>query len=296
MININKCPVTATDLQEFITCKDYLQSQESFSIKANQDKSILITSPRPKDEDLGGYYDSPEYISHTDSSKSLFDQVYKIIRGYALKSKLNLINTFDGNKQLLDYGCGTGDFLETAKKGGWNIQGIEPSDSARSIAEEKLSIAISLPSDLFKMQDNSYDVISLWHVLEHVPNLMEVSHQLSKLLKPGGHLILALPNFKSADAKKFKEKWAAFDVPRHLWHFSPSGIKHLSKKIGLVLKDQKPMPFDSFYVSMLSNKQALGKIKPVASFLSGLTSNMKAKQTANWSSLIYILEKPKEDV
>jgi 2-polyprenyl-3-methyl-5-hydroxy-6-metoxy-1,4-benzoquinol methylase len=289
--NITKCPVTGSNLSHFIECLDYLVSNESFDLKANADNSILVTTPRPEDNNLGFYYESEDYISHTDSSRSLFHKIYQLIRNVALNNKLKLIKRLNGNPgTLLDYGCGTGDFLELAQKTGWNVQGIEPSGQARHIAETKTGSNIQHPNELESIPSNSFDVITLWHVLEHVPNLMETVNELKRVLKPGGYLILALPNFNSRDARQYSERWAAYDVPRHLWHFSKKGVEHLAAQSDFEIKEHLPMRFDSYYVCLLSNKQSLGKYRPIKSFLDGWRSNLSASSSGEWSSLIHVLK------
>ncbi len=213
-----------------ITCEDYTVSNQKFDLVYNDKFDMLETFPQPKLEDLGNYYESSDYISHTDSNKSFIDKLYQIVKGYTLNKKLTLINSFKTEqKNLLDVGCGTGDFLLNCKNNGWNVVGVEPNENAKSIAESKLTInSISkIYTDLTEINTDKFDVITLWHVLEHVPNLEEYIFRLKLLLKPNGVLVIAVPNFKSYDACYYKQFWAAFDVPRHLWHFSKKSIKLL---------------------------------------------------------------------
>ncbi|MBT8245430.1 MAG: class I SAM-dependent methyltransferase [Winogradskyella sp.] len=278
--------------QTFITLKDYSVSGEEFDLVYNQYNDILETFPQPDSEKLQEYYKSEDYISHTDTKRNLLEQVYHLIRKIALKRKLNLINSFLSNKRnLLDVGCGTGDFLKIAKENNWNVSGIEPNADARKTANTKTNNSVFDTSKLLEFEPNSFDVITLWHVLEHLPNLEEHIEIFNRLLKPKGHLVIAVPNYKSYDAKYYKSSWAAYDVPRHLWHFSQDGIKNLVETFSFDFQKTLPMIFDSFYVSLLSEKYKRGFMNPIKAFWIGLSSNFKAKRSGEYSSLIYIFKK-----
>ncbi|RKF05136.1 methyltransferase family protein [Tenacibaculum lutimaris] len=274
------------NLKPFLNCIDYTVSEESYEVMKNEVYDMLVTSPVPSN--LDKYYLSENYISHTDSKKSLFDKVYQLVKNHTLKKKLKLINSFKTEeKTILDVGAGTGDFLKVCKTGGWKITGIEPSDKAREYAESK---NIVLYENLNQVENNQFDVITLWHVLEHIPNLVEYIKQLKKLLKPNGVLIIAVPNHKSFDAKHYKEFWAAYDVPRHLWHFSKTAISKLFSLVDMNVEKILPMKFDSYYVSLLSENYKTKKSRPFNAFFIGLQSNLKAKRNGEYSSLIYIIK------
>jgi len=287
---LDTSPINNNPLQAYISCKDYTVSNETFSIVRDKSSELLVTSPRPNDEDLGKYYESEDYISHSDAKKSLLDRIYQLVRNYTLKRKIKLINSFATvEKSILDIGAGTGDFLLASKSNGWQVQGVEPNEKARSIAEEKLDIKLS--SINTEISSQKFDIITMWHVLEHVPNLNAYITQLNTLLKENGRLIVAVPNHKSFDASHYGEFWAAYDVPRHLWHFSQTSVKQLFEKEKMVVEKTIPMKFDAFYVSLLSEKYKNQKMNPVKAFYNGLRSNMKAKRTSEYSSLIYIIKK-----
>ena len=238
--------------KHFLTVKDYSVSQETFDLYHDEDLDMLITYPQPSLENLGKYYESVDYISHTDSKRSLFEKCYHFIKSIALKNKLNLVNSLQPEKgNILDIGAGTGDFLSVVKENGWNTIGVEPSEKAKAIAKKK---GVSFVEQTSELENNSLDVITMWHVLEHVPNLDNQIKELKRLLKPNGSLIIAVPNFKSFDAKHYGNFWAAYDVPIHFWHFSKSAIKKLFAKEDMKLVQVLPMKFDSFYVSLLSEK------------------------------------------
>jgi 2-polyprenyl-3-methyl-5-hydroxy-6-metoxy-1,4-benzoquinol methylase len=274
--------------KHFLTVTDYSVSKETFELYYDQDLDLLITSPQPSPENLGRYYESNDYISHTDSKRSLFEKAYHFVKGIALKNKLNLINNCSSIKgNLLDIGAGTGDFLLTAKQNGWNTIGVEPSEKAKGIAIGK---GIQFSDSTEELESNSFDVITMWHVLEHVPNLEIQIKELKRLVKPNGTIIIAVPNFKSYDAKYYGKFWAAFDVPIHFWHFSKTAIKLLFEKEDIKLEKVLPMKFDSFYVSLLSEKYKNGKMNFVKAIWIGLVSNWKANWSLEYSSHIYVLK------
>ena len=271
----------------YVTCEDHMVSHEKFDLIYRSDLDMLETSPQPKIENLGAYYESDDYISHTDSNRSFIDILYHLVKSFSLKKKLRLINSLNTDeKKLLDLGCGTGDFLLTCKRNGWDVVGVEPNKKARNIAEAKLNSqsSSSIFSDLENVHAKKFDIITLWHVLEHVPNLDAYIGMLKGKLKPKGVLIVAVPNFKSFDAKYYKEYWAAFDVPRHLWHFSKQAIAELFKYAQMEVVHIAPMKFDSFYVSLLSEKYKTGKSKFLKAFYIGLMSNIKAMKSKEYSS------------
>ncbi len=271
----------------YLKTKDYTVTGEEFELLYDETLQMLITIPQPKD--LDKYYRSDDYISHTDASTSFFDKAYQIVKKYSLWKKLRLIkkNSTCG-KTLLDVGAGTGDFLLAAKNGDWDAEGIEPNQDARSRAQEK---GIELCTNMKLLSNKKYDVITLWHVLEHLPNLDEQIKKLVTLLNENGTMVIAVPNFKSYDARHYKKYWAAFDVPRHLWHFSKEAIERLFSDHGMKVIKTKPMLFDSFYVSLLSEKYRNGRLNYFKAFGIGFLSNIKAWSSKEYSSHIYILKR-----
>ena len=245
--------------KSFITVKDFSVSGESFFLLLNEEYQILKTHPQPSLDKLGSYYEFEDYISHTDGKRTLFEKMYHFIKRKAIRDKVKLINSYQPVKgRILDIGAGTGDFLLECKNQNWDILGIEPNDKAKGIA---LGKGIKFGDTIEKLESNSFDVITMWHVLEHVPDVEYQVAELKRILKPSGTIIIAVPNFKSYDANHYKEFWAAYDVPRHLWHFSKTAIEKLFDKQNMNLEDVKPMWFDSFYVSLLSEKGLLFTLK-----------------------------------
>jgi 2-polyprenyl-3-methyl-5-hydroxy-6-metoxy-1,4-benzoquinol methylase len=275
-----------TNLTPVSNCKDYTVSSERFELMKNEEYEMLVTFPVPLN--LESYYKSDNYISHTDSKKTLFDKIYQIVKKHTLKQKISLLNSFQtASKTILDVGAGTGDFLNICKNNNWKVLGIEPNLDARKIAGEK---GIYLKKNLLDINDQKFDVITLWHVLEHVEDLKDTIKILNSLLKPNGRIVIAVPNYKSYDAQFYKEYWAAFDVPRHLWHFSQSTIQKLFCEVEMVVAKTLPMRFDSYYVSLLSEKYKSGSSKPIHAFYRGFVSNVKARTTSEYSSLIYVIK------
>ena len=275
-----------TNLTPLLNCKDNTVSGKYFEVMTHEEYEMLVTSPIPKN--LENYYKSETYISHTDSKKTFFDKIYQGVKNHTLKQKLILLNSFkSGSKSVLDFGAGTGDFLKICKNNNWQVLGIEPSAEARENAVKK---GIYLKENLLDITNQKFDVITLWHVLEHVENLKNTIKVLKSLLQPEGRIVVAVPNYKSYDAEFYKEYWAAYDVPRHLWHFSQKAIHKLFLEAEMIVEETLPMKFDSYYVSLLSEKYKTGKSNPAKAFYRGFLSNISAKSTSEYSSLIYVIK------
>lgn len=294
---LTQCPICGhTEAQLFTEAQDFTVSQEIFKIVQCQECTFCYTNPRPDFKSIAKYYDSEAYISHSNTKKGLTSRLYQWVRQSALKEKSQLVarlSDFHPEKQLkiLDYGCGTGEFLNTCRKEGWRIDGVEPNQAARQQAEKLTGLFIQ--EDLFSehFTTESYSVITLWHVLEHVHALQETLERLKSLLCPEGILLLALPNRKTWEAQKFGSYWAAYDVPRHLYHFSPTDVANLAKKHHFEIQEMLPMYYDAYYVSLLSEKYKSQKTNFFKGFWQGWQSNQHAKKTNQYSSLIYVLKK-----
>ncbi len=290
-----ECPVCGKMItQVAFSCKDYSVSGEVFDICTCNNCSFSSTQPQPSTLEIGKYYQTEEYISHSDTHKGIVNKLYHIIRKRNTKNKLKRVNQFSGRKgSLLDIGCGTGYFLSVCRQDGWNITGVEVSDIARNIAENRVGKNIFSSLDLLNPEEKKFDVITLWHVFEHLHDINASIQQIIRLLNIDGVLILALPNPESFDAKYYKEYWAAYDVPRHLSHFSPQSVKLLIRKYGMKVDAVIPMCFDAFYISMLSEQlKGSGKISTLfKGFWIGLKSNFMARKDRNYSSLIYVFSK-----
>lgn len=272
----------------YIKVQDHSVSKENFELLLDSELQLLKTHPQPALENLGSYYESEDYISHTDSKRSLFEKMYHLVKSYSLKKKVGLINSLHNQKgSLLDIGAGTGDFLVTAKAAGWQTTGVEPNENAKKLA---ISKGISFQNSIESIENQQFDIITMWHVMEHVPDVEHQIKQLKRLLKPTGTIIIAVPNYKSFDAQHYGKFWAAYDVPRHLWHFSKTSIEKLVSRENMKLVKILPMVFDSFYVSLLSEKYKTGKMNFFKAFWIGLRSNLKANSTNEYSSHIYVIK------
>lgn len=276
----------------YLTVKDYTVSQETFGLYRDEKYDMLVTFPKPNAMDLPNYYESEDYISHSDKKSGFISVIYQLVRSHTLKNKLKIIERLQPEKgHLLDIGAGTGHFLDLAQKSKWQVTGIEPNEGARKAASSK---GISFKNDIQSIDKNSFDVITMWHVLEHVPDLEEQIKQLKRVLKPDGIIIIAVPNFRSFDATYYKRFWAGFDVPRHLWHFSKKSIIKLFQDKNLKLVELIPMKWDAFYVSLLSEKYKRGHMNVFKAMYIGLKSNYRAKSDLQYSSLIYVLKNDKK--
>ena len=252
-----------------------------------------FTNPRPIGKELDHYYQTDDYISHTDQRKSLFDRAYHLVRSIAIRQKAKLVENINGRKgDLLDFGAGTGAFVLHMKEAGWSASGVEPDVKAREIGAKK---GLRLYSNVDFDQDSQlYDIITLWHVLEHLPDLNEKIRQFFEKLKPGGALVIALPNHNSFDAKVYKDYWAALDIPLHLSHFRKEDIRNLTLKHNFRYQATYNMPFDAFYVSLLSEKNRPAKTNHLRALGVAALSNLKGARNANMSSLIHVLKKGEE--
>lgn len=295
MTELKYCPnCEHKQLQPYLNCIDYTVSRETFAITQCKKCTLLFTNPRPKEENIGSYYESEEYISHSNSKEGLFNKAYQIVRKITIKQKMKTLGKPEG--ELLEIGCGTGELLKACQDSGWSCKGVEPNEKARAHATNKHQLKIEENINKLDLNSNSQHRIMLWHVLEHVSDPNKTLKQLSEWLRPDGKLIIAVPNPKSADAKHYKENWAAYDVPRHLFHFTKESMEAILKQHDLKIKSIKGMPFDAFYVSMLSEKILSGKTKILKGFVRGLLSNISAQfRKKEFSSLVYIVEpkKPK---
>ncbi|NML40959.1 class I SAM-dependent methyltransferase [Chitinophaga sp. G-6-1-13] len=291
LIYHHSCPLCgSSQIHEALTAKDYTVSKETFSIFHCGGCGGRFTQNVPDSQHIGRYYQSQEYISHSETKQGLINRLYHSVRKITLRSKQNWVRSAAGMKQgnLLDIGCGTGAFLHYMQVGGWTVTGLEPDENARHNAKTLYNID-PLPIDqLFKLPAQQYDAITMWHVLEHVHELHAYLDRIRHLLKPGGALLIAVPNYTSSDADHYGKYWAAYDVPRHLYHFSPASMEQLLQQHQIKLIKKHPMVFDGFYVSLLSEKYKTGKSRLFAGFFHGFRSYRKGLKTVDQcSSIVY---------
>lgn len=281
-------------ITKVLECKDHTVSKEAFEIWECRNCTFRFTQNVPDEANIGAYYQSAEYVSHSDTKQGLINQLYHIVRNYTLQSKRNLVQKVTKLKSgnLLDVGAGTGAFAHTMQQANWNVTGLEPDTTARANALLNYNLKLSELTNLHQLESNSFDAITMWHVLEHVHDLHGYLRTYHRILKPNGRLIIAVPNYTSYDTAVYKQYWAAYDVPRHLYHFSPASMEVLLEQKNFLLEAVKPMWFDSFYVSMLSEKYKKGKENFLRAILVGIVSNLKAVlNIKRCSSVIYVISK-----
>jgi len=291
------CPVCGSpDLHDKLQVQDKSVSQETFTIQQCAACGFQFTNPRPDAASIGKYYESDAYVSHNSAAQGLVNRLYKVARYFTVRRKVALITRLNGGRagHLLDYGCGTGHFLAGAKRAGWQVTGLEPNDRARRDASARVGQPVLEATALAGLAPASFDVITLWHVLEHVHTLAETLTQLISKLKPGGRLLIAVPNAESLDAQHYRQNWAAFDVPRHLYHFAPGPMRQLLASHGLRLVETRPLVLDAYYISMLSERHLAPERAggPLAVLKAGYKSNQYAAQHGGqYSSLVYVAER-----
>jgi len=297
-VHYNACPVCgSTQIRPVFLAKDYTVSGEVFPIEECSACTLRFTQDVPDQESIGPYYKSEDYISHSNTRKGLVSRMYQAVRTRTMQQKAAIVERYTGKKtgRLLDLGCGTGTFLNTMKSRGWEVAGLEPDADARAMAKQLYHLEIAPSHEIYQLAEAQFDAVTLWHVLEHVHELHEYMDQLKQLLKPAGVLLIAVPNYTSRDAAIYEQYWAAYDVPRHLYHFSPKAMEVLTARHGLRIRKLLPMWFDSFYVSLLSSKYKYGSTHYIGAGLHGVSSNINAAgNTRECSSVIYVIRKEQE--
>jgi len=295
METLPACPVCGSgDLHNHIRCRDYTVSKEYFQLVRCDKCHLVFTNPRPGAEAIGHFYKAEAYVSHSDTTQTLIYKLYHMVRKRTLRAKLQLISRLNDNKtgNMLDVGCGTGYFLKTCKEAGWQVNGIEVNEQARKAAIEKAGDCIH--DSLFKEnRKGHFNIITLWHVLEHLHQLNETMEKLKGLIDDKGRIIIAVPNRDSIDSERYGEYWDAYDVPRHLYHFNKSSIKALVEKHGMEVAEVIPMKFDSYYVNLLSEKYkgTHWSNYPKAFFTGWLSNRWASRNNNNYSSLTFIVKK-----
>lgn len=281
-------------MEHTLTCVDHYASGEAFHLCRCSACGFLFTQDFPAEAEIGRYYETPDYISHSDTRKGLVNTLYHWVRTVMLGRKARLVmnEAHRWRGRLLDIGTGTGYFAHAMDERGWRVDAIEKNAQARAFAKEHFGLEV-LPDDAWaSLQEGAYDVITLWHVMEHLEHLNDTWERLYRLLSPKGVLIVAVPNCSSFDAHKYGGQWAAYDVPRHLWHFTPGTMQQFGAKHGFILAERHPMPFDAFYVSMLTEKYMHHNLPFVRGLLTGTLAWFSALvRKDRSSSLIYVFRK-----
>ena len=295
MVHHNNCPVcTSEEIKLTLTCNDHFRSSEAFPICRCSICGFTFTQDHPDDEDIGKYYESDDYISHSDTSKGLVNKIYRMVRKRMLRKKRSIVKNETGIEKgrILDIGSGTGHFAEEMKNAGWVVSGIEINYKARKASVENYRLDIIHPESISSLKSGSFDCITLWHVLEHFNDLHGYINQIMRLLKPDGTCIIALPNISSYDAAHYGPYWAAWDVPRHLWHFNADTFGFLFESKGFSMVNIRPLPLDVFYISILSERYKGKSLAFITGMLKGSYFALLALfNKRKSSSLIYILKK-----
>ena len=288
----NKCPWCDSDKAQInLWLKDEFLTKEDFHICECLNCGLLYTMPRPDKDHIGAYYKSEDYYSHKENTKGFVPKLYERIKKNNLKNKYQLATKGLSVGKMLEIGCGVGDFLHTAEEHGWECIGVEPSEEAKAIATKRTKASILSSEELESLADEQFDLITMWHVLEHVDDLRWEMAQLQRLIKPHGRIVIAVPNYKSYDGQYYKEHWAAYDVPRHLNHFNRTVLTKMFKTKGLELKKMDKLKWDAYYISYMSEQYRIHSLPLVRGAFRGLISNSKARKSGEWSSLVYIFEK-----
>ncbi len=279
----------------FLQTTDYSISKETFTIEKCGNCQFKYTQDVADQQHIGKYYQSEDYVSHSNTSKGIINTLYHMVRRYMLGKKWRLLKKYHQGTQLLDVGCGTGHFLNFTQNKGYQVTGIEQDPGARKFAQEQFNITAH-DTQLIDRNENlkKFEIITLWHVLEHVHDLKGYMSWFHKNLVDDGVLIIAVPNAGSWDACHYGKFWAAYDVPRHLWHFSASTMAQLAQLSGFKIIKTHRMPFDAYYNAMLSEKyQGNG---PLISLIKGLVIGAWVNWRSLWnkngsSSMIYVMQK-----
>ena len=295
MVHYSSCPVCLSyEINHKLDCFDYFKTNDMFPIWTCSTCGVSFTQDRPDENNLEYYYESDNYISHGNSSGGIINSIYRVVRNFALNNKREVVKQASGCAvgSLLDIGSGTGHFAAKMRDAGWSVKSIEINNEARLFSISHFGIEALSPLEISHLSDSEFDCITLWHTLEHFSDLNNYITEIRRLLKPEGVCIVAVPNIDSYDAKYYKEYWAAYDVPRHLWHFKPDALSHLFESRGFRLLNIKLMPIDVFYISILSEKYKKNPIAFFTGIFKGLIFATKSLFNKNGcSSLIYVFSK-----
>lgn len=291
------CPLCrSSSIGKVLSVEDYRIAKEQFYIFECNVCSMRFTTPVPNEVEIQKYYDAESYISHSEKADTLFDKIYKIVQKITLNSKRRIVKKYSSvnNGSILDFGCGTGDFLNKMKFANWQVEGVDINESARQLAQNKIGKTIIKPKD-FLENDNKYDVITMWHSVEHLHNLLDYVSKIINSLSENGVLLIAVPNYKSFDAEFYNERWAAYDAPRHLYHFSFQAMQKLVDLFNMNIVHYQQLPFDPFYISLMSETNVKSKGSIIRALWIGLRSFVKGTfNPKKGSSILYVMKFDKE--
>jgi len=293
MITHTICPLcSSAKTILYLKCTDHFLSREEFNLCKCSECGFVFTGHYPDEQNIGMYYGSHDYVSHDDKAKGFLNRVYLPARRIMLKRKGRMVEKAAGIRKgrILDIGCGTGHFAATMKQKGWDVTGIEPNIKARNFASGHFGLDVKSPDQISELPSGSFDSITMWHVLEHFHDPFGYAAEIRRLLKPGGLCLCALPNCNSSDAVHYRESWAAYDVPRHLWHFIPETFGVFVEKTGFRITEIRSLPFDVFYISILSERNKGSHLPFIKGIINGsLFAFLSFFDRNKSSSLIYFL-------
>ncbi len=297
MIHYKTCPLCSSPgLTSWLKCRDHLVTKKEFELVRCDSCGLITTQDPPEEKEMAGYYQADEYISHNPVASGFLSSIYRFAREYMIGKKRKYIKRAGFERgSLLDIGCGTGHFAASMKKAGWEVTGIEPNDKAREYASSEFGLNVLLPEEINRLSDNSFDCITMWHVMEHFHDPFGYASEVRRLLKPGGMWLVAMPNCGSYDAICYGTNWAAWDVPRHLWHFKPATMKRFADKAGFRITGTGVLPFDVFYISILSERIKGGSFSFIKGLCKGLWFSLRVLSDKSKSSSLYYILKPGEE-
>ena len=245
--------------------------------------SLVYLNPRPVEESSGVFYESSEYTPFVSTGKqrSIMDRVYVAIREMNNRWKRRQIEALQPERgRLLDVGCGTGEFLQAMHAAGWQVRGVERDAKAAAYAVEQLQLDVVCGSlDTVPLAPASFDVVTMWHVLEHLYQPHKALMQVRDVLRPGGLLVIAVPNLLSLDARYYRQNWVAFDAPRHVQHFSPKSLRSLCEMHSFAHLRTRMLPFDPFFNALMS--ETVIERRKGASIPGRIVSTLRAGIVAN---------------
>lgn len=295
VISYDNCPLCKSDaIRKRFACVDKFATGEQFDIYECSCCGLVFTQDIPDEKEIDKYYESPAYISHSNTNKGLINSIYQLVRRVMLRNKARLVErlTLLKNGKILDYGAGTGHFARVMAAKGWDVTAIEKNSNARELALKEFGFEMHGVETLATIADKELDVVTMWHVMEHVQDVDKMWNELYRILDDTGIAVIAVPNCCSYDAHKYGEHWAAYDVPRHLWHFTPSSIMRWGEKHGFLLEKQYTMPFDGFYISLLSEQNKGSRLHTVKGFWNGFKGWLaQCRRRSASSSIIYVFRK-----
>lgn len=294
LLSFTACPLCGSPrIPTLLTCRDTLTRLGDFTIASCADCGFRFTNPYPSPDDIHAFYASDDYTPVTNSTRGLLNKGYHLARRVMLRAKRRLVRRLArrATGTLLDIGCGTGEFPATMKQGGWDVQGVEPFAPARDSAATRFGIPVTdLPGQAL-LPGHAYDVITLWHVLEHAHDIHHSMAEIARLLKPGGLALIGIPNCASWDAQFYGPDWAAYDTPRHLHHFTPATLGRLAGQHGFRVTSLHPLLFDPLYIPLLSEKTSPAPCYPRGLYAAAVSLAVSLLNPARCTAVAYALRR-----